>query len=202
MAAKKTPQPSSPQTLADPSRPLLIVGLGNPGSTYQGTRHNIGQEALAELLGRAYPMPASLGTHKRTNTDIAELKLPGSSTTIIAAQLRCFMNLSGTPAQALAKFFKVPSGNIIIAHDELELPLGEVRLHRGGGDHGHNGLKSLSQALKTKDYFRLALGIGRPPGRMDPARYVLKPFPRAEAIEVPIMCADAIDLVEKLLRDS
>lgn len=202
MAAKKTPQPSSPQTLADPSRPLLIVGLGNPGSTYQGTRHNIGQEALAELLGRAYPMPASLGTHKRTNTDIAELKLPGSSTTIIAAQLRCFMNLSGTPAQALAQFFKVPSGNIIIAHDELELPLGEVRLHRGGGDHGHNGLKSISQALKTKDYFRLALGIGRPPGRMDPARYVLKPFPRAEAIEVPIMCADAIDLVEKLLRDS
>lgn len=202
MAAKKTPQPSSPQTLADPSRPLLIVGLGNPGSTYQGTRHNIGQEALAELLGRAYPMPASLGTHKRTNTDIAELKLPGSSTTIIAAQLRCFMNLSGTPTQALAKFFKVPSGNIIIAHDELELPLGEVRLHRGGGDHGHNGLKSISQALKTKDYFRLALGIGRPPGRMDPARYVLKPFPRAEAIEVPIMCADAIDLVEKLLRDS
>lgn len=202
MAAKKTPQPSSPQTLADPSRPLLIVGLGNPGSTYQGTRHNIGQEALAELLGRAYPMPASLGTHKRTNTDIAELKLPGSNTNIIAAQLRCFMNLSGTPTQALAKFFKVPSGNIIIAHDELELPLGEVRLHRGGGDHGHNGLKSISQALKTKDYFRLALGIGRPPGRMDPARYVLKPFPRAEAIEVPIMCADAIDLVEKLLRDS
>lgn len=202
MAAKKTPQPSSPQTLADPSRPLLIVGLGNPGSTYQGTRHNIGQEALAELLGRAYPMPASLGTHKRTNTDIAELKLPGSSTNIIAAQLRCFMNLSGTPTQALAKFFKVPSGNIIIAHDELELPLGEVCLHRGGGDHGHNGLKSISQALKTKDYFRLALGIGRPPGRMDPARYVLKPFPRAEAIEVPIMCADAIDLVEKLLRDS
>lgn len=202
MAAKKTPQPSSPQTLADPSRPLLIVGLGNPGSTYQGTRHNIGQEALAELLGRAYPMPASLGTHKRTNTDIAELKLPGSSTNIIAAQLRCFMNLSGTPTQALAQFFKVPSGNIIIAHDELELPLGEVRLHRGGGDHGHNGLKSISQALKTKDYFRLALGIGRPPGRMDPARYVLKPFPRAEAIEVPIMCADAIDLVEKLLRDS
>lgn len=202
MAAKKTPQPSSPQTLADPSRPLLIVGLGNPGSTYQGTRHNIGQEALAELLGRAYPMPANLGTHKRTNTDIAELKLPGSNTNIIAAQLRCFMNLSGTPTQALAKFFKVPSGNIIIAHDELELPLGEVRLHRGGGDHGHNGLKSISQALKTKDYFRLALGIGRPPGRMDPARYVLKPFPRAEAIEVPIMCADAIDLVEKLLRDS
>lgn len=201
MAAKKTPQPSSPQTLADPSRPLLIVGLGNPGSTYQGTRHNIGQEALAELLGRAYPMPASLGTHKRTNTDIAELKLPGSNTTIIAAQLRCFMNLSGTPTQALAKFFKVPSGNIIIAHDELELPLGEVRLHRGGGDHGHNGLKSISQALKTKDYFRLALGIGRPPGRMDPARYVLKPFPRKEAIEVPIMCANAIDLVEKLLRD-
>lgn len=201
MAAKKTPQPSSPQTLADPSRPLLIVGLGNPGSTYQGTRHNIGQEALAELLGRAYPMPASLGTHKRTNTDIAELKLPGSNTTIIAAQLRCFMNLSGTPTQALAQFFKVPSGNIIIAHDELELPLGEVRLHRGGGDHGHNGLKSISQALKTKDYFRLALGIGRPPGRMDPARYVLKPFPRAEAIEVPIMCANAIDLVEKLLRD-
>lgn len=202
MAAKKTPPPSSPQTLADPSRPLLIVGLGNPGSTYQGTRHNIGQEALAELLGRAYPMPANLGTHKRTNTDIAELKLPGSSTNIIAAQLRCFMNVSGTPTQALAKFFKVPSGNIIIAHDELELPLGEVHLHRGGGDHGHNGLKSISQALKTKDYFRLALGIGRPPGRMDPARYVLKPFPRAEAIEVPIMCADAIDLVEKLLRDS
>lgn len=199
MAAKKTSQKNTPQQLADRTRPVLIVGLGNPGANYHGTRHNIGHEAVAELLSRAYPMPASLGTHKRTNTDIAELKLSHSNTPIIAARLRCFMNLSGTPTQALAQFFKVPSGNIIIAHDELELPLGEVRLQRGGGDHGHNGLKSISQALKTKDYFRLALGIGRPPGRMDPARYVLKPFPRAEAVEVPIMCADAVDLVEKLL---
>lgn len=199
MAAKKMSPKNTPQLLADRTRPVLIVGLGNPGANYQGTRHNVGHEALAELLDRAYPMPASLGTHKRTNTDVAEFKLAQSTTPIIAARLRCFMNLSGTPTQALAQFFKVPSGNIIVAHDELELPLGEVRLSRGGGDHGHNGLKSISQALKTKDYFRLALGIGRPPGRMDPARYVLKPFPRAEAAEVPIMCADAVDLVEELL---
>lgn len=171
--------------------PLLVVGLGNPGPKYVGTRHNIGFEVAEELVSRSF---GSFSVHKRSNTDIAQL--PG----LIVAKPRSFMNLSGTPIRALCDFFKISPANVIVVHDELELDFGSVKLRQGGGDHGHNGLKSTSKSLGTKDYWKLSMGIGRPPGRMDPASFVLKPFGKQELADIPIMAADAADLVEKHLQ--
>lgn len=171
--------------------PLLVVGLGNPGPKYVGTRHNIGFEVAEELVSRSF---GSFSAHKRSNTDIAQL--PG----LIVAKPRSFMNLSGTPIRALCDFFKISPANVIVVHDELELDFGSVKLRQGGGDHGHNGLKSTSKSLGTKDYWKLSMGIGRPPGRMDPASFVLKPFGKQELADIPIMAADAADLVEKHLQ--
>lgn len=171
--------------------PLLVVGLGNPGPKYVGTRHNIGFEVAEELVSRSFE---SFSAHKRSNTNIAQL--PG----LIVAKPRSFMNLSGTPIRALCDFFKISPANVIVVHDELELDFGSVKLRQGGGDHGHNGLKSTSKSLGTKDYWKLSMGIGRPPGRMDPASFVLKPFGKQELADIPIMAADAADLVEKHLQ--
>ena len=169
----------------------VILAQGNPGADYAGTRHNIGFEVVEELVSRNY---ASFSVHKRSNTDIAQL--PG----LIVAKPRSFMNLSGTPIRALCDFFKIAPANVIVIHDELELDFGQVKLQQGGGDHGHNGLKSTSKSLGTKDYWKLRVGIGRPPGRMDPASFVLKPFAKQELADIPIMAADAADLVEKHVR--
>ena len=180
---------------------VLIVGLGNPGPKYEGTRHNVGAMLIDELCSRVSPMPATLSVHKRTNTEIAELPAGRlGSSQVVLARLRSYMNVSGGPVKALATYFSVAPADVIIAHDELELDFGAVRLRTGGGDHGHNGLKSITRSLGTRDYRRLALGIGRPPGRMDPAAYVLKPFPAAEAADVAIMLADAADEVLTALR--
>ncbi len=181
--------------------PILIVGLGNPGPKYADTRHNIGVRVLDELADRVRPMPATLSVHKRTNTEIAELPAGRLGTRkVLLARTRGYMNLSGGPVKALANYFSVPPADLIVIHDELELDFGVVRLRTGGGDHGHNGLKSVTKSMGTKDYQRLAVGIGRPPGRMDPASFVLKPFSRAEESELPFVCSDAADEVEKALQ--
>lgn len=175
----------------------LIVGLGNPGSKYSTTRHNVGRMVIDELLDRQMPA-ARLSTHKKTNTDIAEVTISGRK--VVLAQPRTYMNVSGGPVQQLAAFFKIPAENIIVVYDDLEGDPGEVKLRQSGGDKGHNGLKSITKSLGTKDYWRLSCGIGRPPGRMDPAAYVLKPFPKSEAADVAIMCADAADAIERNLE--
>lgn len=181
--------------------PVLVVGLGNPGAKYAGTRHNIGVAVIEELCSRVTPMPVTLATHKRTNTEIAELPAGRlGPRKVILARTRSYMNLSGGPVKALANYFGVTNADIIVAHDELELDFGRVQFKLGGGDHGHNGLKSVTKSLGTRDYRRLALGIGRPPGRMDPAAFVLRDFARNEQAELPIMCADAADEVERFLR--
>jgi PTH1 family peptidyl-tRNA hydrolase len=177
--------------------PLLIVGLGNPGAKYADTRHNIGVMLLDELASRITPVPASFSVHKRTNTEVAEVRHRGRR--LVLARTRGYMNVSGGPVKALATFFRIAPGDIIVAHDELELDFGEHRLRTGGGDHGHNGLKSVTKSLGTKEYQRLALGIGRPPGRMDPAAFVLKPFTRQEAGELPFLLSDAADELERAL---
>lgn len=190
MASPKTKQHTN-------SDMWLIVGLGNPGSKYSTTRHNIGRMVIDELLDRQ--MPATrLSTHKKTNTDIAEVTISGRK--VVLAQPRTYMNVSGGPVQQLAAFFKIPAENIIVAYDDLEGDPGEVKLRQSSGDKGHNGLKSITKSLGTKDYWRLSCGIGRPPGRMDPAAYVLKPFPKSEAADVAIMCADAADAIERNLE--
>lgn len=177
--------------------PLLIVGLGNPGAQYAPTRHNVGVMLIDELTSRTSPMPATLAVHKRTNTEIAETRLGGRR--VILARMRSFMNVSGGPVKALANFFKVEPENLVVVHDELEMDFGQLRLKLGGGDHGHNGLKSVSKSLGTKEYQRLAIGIGRPPGRMDPASFVLKPFSSKEAAELPFVLGDAADELERSL---
>ena len=172
--------------------PLLVVGLGNPGPKYAGTRHNIGFDVADELAGE---LMSSFSVHKKTNTEVAEGITGGRK--IICAKPRSYMNLSGGPIKALAQYFHLSAADIIVIHDELELDFGTFKLRKGGGDHGHNGLRSTTKSLGTKDYQRLSIGIGRPPGRMDPASFVLKPWAKQEKAEIPILCADA---VEEILR--
>lgn len=172
--------------------PLLVVGLGNPGPKYAGTRHNIGFDVADELAGE---LMSSFSVHKKTNTEVAE-GIAGDRKTI-CAKPRSYMNLSGGPIKALAQYFHLSAADIIVIHDELELDFGTIKLRKGGGDHGHNGLRSTTKSLGTKDYQRLSIGIGRPPGRMDPASFVLKPWAKQEKAEIPILCADA---VEEILR--
>ena len=172
---------------------LLVVGLGNPGPKYERTRHNIGFEAAQELVDRHN---GKFSTHKRTNADVAELNISGRK--VIVAKPRTFMNVSGGAVKALVNYFKINPADVVVIHDELDMDLGEVRLRLGGGDHGHNGLRDTTKALGTKEYYRLSCGIGRPPGRMAPAAFVLKPFARKELDDLPIICADAADLIEQM----
>lgn len=175
--------------------PALVVGLGNPGGEYERTRHNVGfmvADALAERVGGRFAV------HKKSGADLIQARLDGRQ--VLIAKPRTFMNVSGRPVAALAKFFSVPPTEVIVVHDELDLPFGAVRLKRGGGEGGHNGLRSVSAALTTKDYLRVRFGIGRPPGRQDPADFVLKPFAAAERKEVPVIVEQAADAVELLLR--
>ncbi|WP_067710572.1 aminoacyl-tRNA hydrolase [Nocardia yamanashiensis] len=175
--------------------PALVVGLGNPGPDYERTRHNVGfmvADVLAERVGGRF------GVHKKSGADLLEARLDGRK--VLLAKPRTYMNLSGRPVAGLAKFFNVPASDIIVVHDELDLPFGAVRLKLGGGEGGHNGLRSISQAIGTKDYLRVRFGIGRPPGRQDPADYVLKPFSAPERKEVPVIVEQAADAVELLLR--
>jgi PTH1 family peptidyl-tRNA hydrolase len=168
----------------------IIAGLGNPGPEYANTRHNAGQMVIALLAER---MGARFKAH-RTRCDIAEGRLAGQVVTL--ARPRSYMNLSGGPVGALAAFYKVPAQRLAVVHDELDVPFGNVRLKLGGGDNGHNGLRSITAALGTRDYYRVRFGIGRPPGRMDPAAYVLKEFSMAERKSLPLevdRCADAVE---------
>jgi PTH1 family peptidyl-tRNA hydrolase len=144
-------------------------------------------DLLAERMG------ARFKAH-RSRCEVAEGRLAGQQVTL--AKPQSYMNLSGPPLAALANFYKLLPQRLVVAHDELDLPFGAVRLKLGGGDNGHNGLRSLSSALGTRDYYRVRFGIGRPPGRMDPAAYVLRDFAPAERKELPFFvdrCADAIE---------
>lgn len=180
--------------------PLLIVGLGNPGAKYADTRHNIGFAVLDELADRATPMPASFGLHKKTNSLVAELAAGRLlDRKVVLAKPQTFMNLSGGAVKALANYFGVAPKDVVVTHDELEMDFGAVRLRAGGGDHGHNGLRSITKSLGTKDYQRLSVGIGRPPGRMDPGAFVLQRFSKRELADVPIITADAADTALKRL---
>lgn len=180
---------------------VLIVGLGNPGPQYAGTRHNAGVFVVEELLGRATPMAATLSVHKRTNTEVAELAsgrlVPDRQ--VVLARTREFMNLSGGPVKALMDYFRVAPKDLYVVYDELDLDLGEVKLRAGGGDHGHNGLKSVTKSLGGAVYNKVAVGIGRPPGRMAPKDYVLKPFSSKEQVDVAIAAADAADEILRAL---
>jgi len=177
------------------AEPLLVVGLGNPGENYARTRHNVGfmvADVLAARLG------AKFKAHKRSGAEISTGRLAGRS--VVLAKPRCYMNESGRQVGPLAKFYSVQPSDIVVLHDELDLDFGRIRLKLGGGEGGHNGLRSVAAALGTKDFHRVRIGIGRPPGRKDPAAFVLEPFNAAERAEVPTICEQAADAAEMLIE--
>ncbi len=174
----------------------LVVGLGNPGPSYAGNRHNAGflvADLLAERMGGRFK------AHKG-RADVVEGRLAGARA--VLAKPKCYMNESGGPAASLRDFYKVAIERIVVIHDELDIPYGALRLKLGGGDNGHNGLKSLRRSLGSGEFLRVRFGIGRPPGRQDPADFVLKDFAAAERKELPFHVDRAADAVEALLTGS
>ncbi|MGN9911934.1 aminoacyl-tRNA hydrolase [Phytohabitans sp. LJ34] len=174
----------------------LVVGLGNPGREYTGNRHNAGF-LVADLLGAR--IGARFGRHKRAVAEVAEGRLVPGGPRVVLAKPLTYMNLSGGPVAALSQFYKIPIGNIIAVHDELDLGYGTVRAKIGGGEGGHNGLRSMSKSLGSKDYVRVRFGIGRPPGRQDPADFVLSDFNAAERKELEFLVDRAADVVETVV---
>ena len=174
---------------------VLVVGLGNPGPRYAGTRHNAGflvVDLLAERIGGRFK------AHKG-RAEVVEGRLAGVPA--VLARPRSYMNESGGPVVSVARFYKVPIESIVVVHDELDLPYGALRLKRGGGDGGHNGLRSLSASLGSREYLRVRFGIGRPPGRQDPADFVLREWTSAERRDLEFHVDRAADAVEAVLRD-
>ena len=175
----------------------LIVGLGNPGPQYQGNRHNVGQMVLDELAGR---IGAGFKSHK-ARAQVLEGRLGIGGPRVVLAKPMSYMNVSGGPVAALANFYGIAPDHVVAVHDEIDIPFNTVKLKIGGGEGGHNGLRDISRALATKDYLRVRVGVGRPPGRMETADYVLRDFGSAELKELPFLLDDAADAVEALLRD-
>ena len=176
------------------AEPVLVVGLGNPGPQYVKTRHNIGF-MVADLL--AARIGASFKVHKKSGAEVITGRLAGAP--VVLAKPRCYMNESGRQVGPLAKFYSVPPARIVVIHDELDIDFGRIRLKVGGGEGGHNGLRSVASALGSKDFQRVRIGVGRPPGRKDPAAFVLEAFTAAERAEVPTICEQAADATELLI---
>ena len=177
------------------AEPLLVVGLGNPGAQYAKTRHNLGF-MIADVL--AARMGAPFKVHKRSGAEIVTGRL--GHRPIVLAKPRCYMNESGRQVGPLAKFYSVDAGDVIVIHDELDIDFGTIRLKIGGGEGGHNGLRSVANALGTKEFQRVRIGIGRPPGRKDPAAFVLENFGSTERPEVPVICEQGADACELLVE--
>jgi len=182
----------------DSMTPWLIVGLGNPGPSYSGHRHNVGAMVVDELAART---GANLRTKGRAVWADVRLSAHAEASRAVIAKPLSFMNESGGPVAGLLGFYKIPVENLIVIHDELDISFAEVRLKLGGGEGGHNGLRSITKSVGTRDYLRVRVGIGRPPGRMDPADYVLHAFSGSERSEVPLLIGDAADAVECLVAD-
>ena len=176
--------------------PALVVGLGNPGPEYAETRHNVGVRVVELLAARAGG--GRFSKHK-SNADVLEGRLAGRRA--VLAVPRTFMNVSGGPVAGLLRYYGVEPTDLVVVHDDLDLGFGVVRLKQGGGEGGHNGLRSISASIGTKDYLRVRFGIGRPPGRQDPADFVLKRFSGAERKELEFAVDLAADAAEALLRD-
>ncbi|MGW7290289.1 aminoacyl-tRNA hydrolase [Streptomyces sp. NPDC054847] len=186
--------------MSDTNAPWLIVGLGNPGPGYAANRHNVGfmvADLLAERIGGSFKRA------QKAQAQVLEGRIgaPGPALRrVILAKPMSYMNLSGGPVTALRDFYKVPTANIVAIHDELDIDFGTLRLKLGGGDNGHNGLKSMTKAMGP-DYHRVRFGIGRPPGRMQVADFVLKDFSSAERKELDYFVDRAADAVECLVID-
>ncbi|NUR49898.1 MAG: aminoacyl-tRNA hydrolase [Hamadaea sp.] len=177
----------------------LVVGLGNPGPQYAQNRHNVGfmvADLLAKRVGGSFARKTRGGV-----VEVAEGRLGYGvdAPKLVLAKPLTYMNLSGGPVAALAQFYKVPPAQVVAVHDELDIPYGQIRMKLGGGEGGHNGLRSMSKSLSTKDYLRVRFGIGRPPGRQDPADFVLSDFSAAERKDLDFFVDRAADAVESLI---
>jgi peptidyl-tRNA hydrolase, PTH1 family len=177
----------------------LVVGLGNPGPSYAGNRHNIGYLVNDELASR---IGSGFRAHKTGRADVIEGRIGGpGGPRIVLARPRCYMNESGGPVSALAKFYKIPVARIVAIHDELDIDFDTLRVKLGGGDNGHNGLRSIRRSMDSGDFYRVRVGIGRPPGRQSPADYVLSDYSAAERKILPFQVDRAADAVESLVSD-
>lgn len=176
----------------------IVVGLGNPGPSYSQTRHNVGYLVLDELAAR---MGATFKTHKSRLADVVEGRFEIGGPRIVLGRSRGFMNESGGGVKALVTFYKVPLERLIVIHDELDIAFETLRVKRGGGDNGHNGLKSIRSSLGSGEFFRVRVGIGRPSGRQSPADFVLANYSPAERKLLPLQVTLAADAVESLVRD-
>ena len=177
----------------------LVVGLGNPGDKYAATRHNVGQMVIDELVRRHN---VKLSSHKsRTHIAAFKLGVGVDAHPVIVAKSHSFMNETGGPIKALANFYSVESQKIIALHDELDIPFAAIRTKLAGGDNGHNGLKSMTSAFGTAEYYRVRLGIGRPMGEQDPADFVLKAFSKVEQKDLGEFIVRGADVVESLISD-
>lgn len=180
-----------------PATSWLVVGLGNPGNQYAKNRHNIGQMIVDELANR---LDARFVQHK-ANAVVAEGRIVMGGDKVILAKSNGYMNTSGGPVSGLAKYFGVPTERIIVVHDELDIPFDRLKLKQGGGHGGHNGLRDIAKALNTPDFLRVRVGIGRPPGRQDPADFVLSDFNASEREQLPVLIGDAADAVTLIVRE-
>ena len=179
----------------------LVVGLGNPGPAYAGHRHNVGYLVVEELARR---MGSPFRSHKSGRADVVEGRLGAPGTPgprVVLAKPRSYMNEVGGPVKALATFYKIPPERVIAIHDELDIAFGTLRCKLGGGDNGHNGLRSMRSSLGTGDFFRVRAGIGRPPGRQDVADFVLSDYSRVELKELPFQVDHAADAVESIVTE-
>ncbi len=175
----------------------LVVGLGNPGPRYASTPHNIGYTVVDELSAR---LGGPLRSHKSRRADVLVGRLELGGPRLVLGRARAFMNESGGPVKTLMDFYKVPPGRLIVIHDEIDLPFGAIRVKCGGGDNGHNGLKSVRSALGTGDFCRVRIGIGRPVGPVPPATYVLSRWSTQREKEIPSLTGRSADAVATLIR--
>jgi peptidyl-tRNA hydrolase, PTH1 family len=183
----------------DMTEAWLVVGLGNPGPAYAGHRHNVGYLVVDELVRR---QGSPLRAHKTGRAEVLEGRFtpPGvEGPRVVLVRPRSYMNELGGPVKALASFYDVPPERIVAIHDELDIPFETMRVKLGGGDNGHNGLRSLRSSLGTGDFYRVRVGVGRPPGRQDPADFLLSNYSAAERKVLPLEVDRAADAVESLV---
>jgi peptidyl-tRNA hydrolase, PTH1 family len=187
---------------ADAEGPWLVVGLGNPGPTYARTRHNAGYLVADLLADRVAGSVAAWKSHRSGRAQVVEGRLGGiPGHRVVLGRPRSYMNESGGPVSTLLSFYKVPPERLVVVHDEVDIPFGELRLKYGGGDNGHNGLKSIRRSLGGGDYYRVRVGVGRPAGQRATADHVLAPFTAVERKELDTFVDRAADSVECLLAD-
>lgn len=178
----------------------LVVGLGNPGPAYAQHRHNVGFHVVDELADR---VSATFSVARGMRAETAEGRIgPAGSDPprVLLAKSRTFMNETGGPVARLAGYFKIDPSRLVVVHDELDIDFGQLRVKLGGGDNGHNGLRSIRASLATGDFYRVRFGIGRPPGRREPVDYVLSNFPASLRADVSVEVSRAADAVESLVR--